>query len=481
MEGTAAEFEDACWNGHPWEAASLEKGVAQNDPAALAEWATQARMKWRIPNDFDLILERSQMAAAAGDPLGEALYAWALTRSDGLEKAGAQARALIEKSNHPIGLVTMARLHRGGFGGFKKSDEKYLQTLQEAAEQGCLVAQEDLIICHREGKNGLEKDRRKSVILSVEVLQEKESLYAAQVVLTEFRKKEFDLNLDEKLLEKAVRRIARAVEAKSSWDMGVLGYYYCQNGRPNEGLPLLLESSQEQTRYNREKIFWAGKGGYSSRRYGSNSDIPSLYRIAREAIESGSELNMIRKYAANSYLYKWGKEKIDPEKAAQVLGDSFKESPNLLGLAMGRTYYGLRKSKVYDKKRGEAHYLFTMGHEPRAVEDLADSYVLGVKKDRDEVKAWAACKTTVAKLDVPEYKEPWNKKELTTYLAQGERKFAPEKLEKAKALADANFPYAEKFQREAFETLKECGDFPPDAVFEEVNQARLDYREKHGQ
>jgi glycerol dehydrogenase-like iron-containing ADH family enzyme len=93
---------------------------------------------------------------------------------------------------------------------------------------------------------------------------------------------------------------------------------------------------------------------------------------------------------------------------------------------------------------------------------LADSLTLCPERDRDFVKAWAVATNTLERLE-----HPVRKGKLERLLKKAEAKLSPEELRVAQVLAEEGYPTAEKFRREAFEIIKEYGDLPPEAVFEE--------------
>ncbi|MGB6220332.1 tetratricopeptide repeat protein [Haloferula sp.] len=461
----AAEIPDGSWNGKSWERERLDAGVKNGDPEALAEWAYCARIgQLGIPYDEELIFSYAKQSSDAGNSYGMAILSKCHLAGTGTEKNTELGFKLAQASadaGHPLGLKNVATCYLQGEGVPRDYDQGNQMT-KKSMDQGCVIAAQNRALQLYQGICGNPRNREKGLQILTQSFRDFRDSNTARIIISFVPEdptgKKVPLDIQDGLVE----CLRTAHQCGVPGVTAILGQYLCLNGRGNEGIPLVIEACEAPDDIAHEVAVIFSNGLKASEKAGAVGHYATLFRLSREAAELGSESINILRFASDSYLYKWGGTKPNPEKAVPYVLKLAERGYYQAHGSLGRIYFSNTDSKIRDNRRGIAHLVYGSSFDPGALHYLAEAFIIGRPEDHDFVRGYAAAAATVGRRQGT----PREKADRILNLARKE--LNDEQMEEAQELIDQGYPTAEKFRRPAFETLKEYGDLPKSAKFKKA-------------
>jgi len=452
-----AEFPDGLWNGKRTPTEQLKEGVAKKDPHSLAEWADCSRNGLPgIPYDIEAAYQHAKEAAELGNPYGMAITARCYLKGLGTEKAPQKGLAWAKKSaatGHPLGLKVLANYYHAGAGGLKKSLAKYADFNNKAANAGSILARGNRAGATFEGLFGFPKNRNKGMKEMIECMETAETAYPAINVLVYIEDfPNFEM-LTPKVIALAELRVRTSAEAGCQESMSRLGIYYRDTGRPNKGLPLIIKAAQKPHPFASEKAFWACYSTSANRRGGAVGQYSTYFRFARDAYDTGNRNDDIINAVAESYIYSWGDEPHQPDRALPYLEGLIERNYGKARKNLAKVLVSEGSKKAYDIERGRAILLY-LGARGQGLHSLVDSYFICKPADRDLTKGYAASHAATKFLTGVSLEQVTRRQTNTL------KRMTPEQKEAAEKLIKADFPLGRKFQEAAIATMIKNGDAP---------------------
>jgi len=497
LSAALADVPDGRWNGKPWEPGALDKGVAAMDRDALAEWAYCSNGGYDgIFYQPELIMRRARQAADKGSLLGKYLLGICYTSGiPGIEiqRDPAKGVALFKESmegGHPLGRWKILVFQRHGMYNMEKDTRDAVKKMEACLEDGVLEAHRSLGGIYRSGQAG-EIDFEKSIHHYKLAFRKFRNISVANTIikLKTDRKgsRGFLSHLTEEDFLLAKDLLVEAGELGHLYSTYIVGVYEIRIGDVHRGIPRMIEAANDPDiglylEDNQAALLSINELIVSGRRSnvdGSNAaigDYRSGWRAAKVCYASGMRNPFVNRMFADSVFGPRGKEKVsekDERMAVDLLRDLIKKghghrSHHLLGeYFLGK--YEQQKSAKEDFDRGMAHLVY---HSTcHSSSHWICAYYLTGKRSADLAKGVAAAEWAITLND-----GAWRKAE-ERWLESARKKLTEEQREESEMLIKDGFPHAQKFQREAFELLKEFGDIPGDRQFKEVAPEKKSYEE----
>lgn len=459
----AAEISDGTWNGKSWERSKLDAGIAQGDSEALAEWAYCSRVGWLgVTYDEVQIFDRAREAAKAGNAYGMAILSRCYLIGMGTKKRpelGLKFARASAAAGHPLGLKNLANCHYEGLGGVPVDLEKATELTDEAISKGCVIAAQNRAMHFYKGLFGTQKDEEKGWRMILDNFRDSQSYLAATQIASAIHNDPQGKRVPLDLQPKVIERIRAAYECGVPKSGSILGRHLCLAGDGNQGIPMIIEACESSDPWTHELAIDFSRGTWLSENAGSVSDYSTIFRLAREAVTLGSDSTFAIRWAADSYLFKWNKEPISPEKAEPFVLKLARRGHSESHQKLGRLYLAKLPNKIRDERRGVAHLVYASTSSTLALHHLAEVFVLGHTDTPDFVRGFAAATATVERSKgIPQDKA-------RRLLEKARDKLTKEQLIEAEKLIEAGYPTADEFRRPAFITLEEYGDLPDGAEF----------------
>lgn len=460
MSIVLGEIRSGLWNGQPWDLNTLKGEVQKNNPDALAEKAYCMREAWNnfAQNDakeFQLI----QTAYQAKSPLSIVLMARSYLYGYGVPKDDLKARKYLEealKSEHPFALNYLSNCLLDGRAGYDKNLERAKVVRMEAVAQGVIIAEANLCLSLFQGDYDYKKDVQKALDISAEKIRT--STHHSQfhaILLRGVNQNIIHPALkDQALLKLAEVRVSEAVQLGKLKSISRLAEYYGVTNRPHEAVPLMLHAGRNEDANGLGGLLEMTTGGQSSYRHQSIGQYSTHYRLARLAWKNGNRSPLVSENVAESYLYKWGKEDLQPLKALPILKHQHKIGQNVHRF-LGRVYLSFDIAE-HDAARGEAHLIYSIRSSGKWIlHFIIDCYFDAPERGRDLAKARAVGLSGLEHItcDIRRAK-------IKNRLKQIELQITPADLKRSNDLVEKRWPLSQEVMAQAVETLIKYGDLP---------------------
>lgn len=460
------DVRDGLWNDKPWDEKDLREAVENNDPEALAEIALWSRQGWQGQRyDEDFIFENASKASQGGSLYGTAILSRCYAIGQGVGKNTRKALKLATKATeggHPLGLKNFANLKLARSKRTERDHEEWKARTSKAAEEGCMLAETNLIKSSFFGINGFPKNYALGNQQYVDFFRKSAAPIPeiAQIIalFEEKRKKEFRVTDEETARAFAVVEMAAGAGIDAS--KASLGKYFCENGQVSRGIPLIFEAA-ESNDVVALKVLIGYFGKYRGRQQlGISTDFPSLYGISQKLFEEGVYSHTVLHYACSSYCFPAPGFRPNPEKAVEVCSKfkEIKKFPSAYHHALAQVYCSEISEHFLNEKRGIAHGVVRAAYIPQGSYDLARQLLQRGTEEDSLARSWAATQN---------YKKRGGRVRFVNWIEKQLReRITPEELKLAETLVDENYPVAKKFQKRAISVLVEYNDLPLAALSE---------------
>lgn len=462
---------DGQWNNKPWPQKKLMDGVAANEPEALAEWAYCSYYGENgAQYDQQLIFQRSQMAAEKGSIMGKCMLARCYMARTGTDSNLTKCHEWVVDalpSGHPFAMWSMGRLYLHQKSPvYDQTWEKAYDMFQKSADKGNIMS---LYTLSRitESTDSPYFNSRKSHEYLIESIRNYRMVEAAITLKSNLHRSKYkvsdeNLALIEELVDSAVKlEHHRALYAKA------VGFY--EAGYVDKSIQYYIRAVNQgsgEASASFSKIVQNTERGYNTV-FGASAS--TLEHLSFRAYSSGDrsftvQYNYVRFLMNQRENHKGPFDKKREEiieVSRQLIAQGDCNAHDLLGkffLSEAIDFKGPKKSL----ERSAYHYTYHSNH------DIEHAYSVGIcflqlnSPDYvDLVRGYAALKTGSEKIK-GSYKQA-----CINHMAKAKKRMTPEQLKEAEALYAEGYPLSEKFRKAAFEALKECGDIPKDAEFDE--------------
>ena len=505
MSAQAGKIKDGYWNGKPWDKEKLEKGVADGDVDALAEWAYCSgycinNTKYN-PNK---IYECAKKASEGGSAFGTSMLGRCYSHGWGVKidaKKGQEYFKKGKEQGHPYG-KWRHHVHQRLAG--KEKPQEAFANIEQCIKSGLLEANWSLASIYHKGDLG-EIDIKKAGAYYALCLNEKcKSLDVAMAIYSTSLNDPILRVIPKESLDIAKQLIDNAAENE---------HIYCKFLRAlkamirgdnfHQYLPDLVELAKrpyQDKQYFQKPFSLVGiliQFAETDRYQDSQTNTPYLVinnmsrsSLMKQCYDEGSREHLVHAHVVNELLkLNWWqrKERATAEeeaKAVEILRGMFIKYPrdHLPHHAFGE-YYCLkyRRAQKPDQKdidRALAHYIYHVNC-VFASYKLAEQYII-FHKTKDYVRGSAAL-DWVIKIGERRYM-----KKAAIWRAKLDKEMTDEQKAAAKQLVKEGFPTAEKFRMKAFLKLQEIGDLPKTFRFDnreeddgtEEEEARLNLKKE---
>ncbi|MGE9268745.1 MAG: hypothetical protein ACQKBY_11680 [Verrucomicrobiales bacterium] len=469
----AAEFPPGAWNGQPWEAEKLAKGVAAGEADALAEWAyCSFTGRAGVSSDVGLALRRADEAARGGSVFGQAVAA-ALVLHSPADETQKRERVLglgeAAESGHPWARWRWAVAKWEG-RYVPKEEEGFMAEMAACERAGVwqvALTYGQVFETGGLGEIDYEKFREyhRRCVMEYGFYENACRQYAADEGA--FRVPGLVDLEDEELSQRSAELVKEAVAMNFPYALLVEGMVKTRQGKLNEAMPYMLRAEKGGSvwaRWNLAQDMFFGRFHIQQRVVGDFRDARALFYVLTE---SGLKDDFTMAMAASEIFDRMeaGEDSEMVRKAADLCRSIMKRRPDFMRAAeaLSRYYMANFEESGWSEemvKPAEAIWLYHC-------KSYTPTYFLAMLYANEEAPVYDRAKATLAAERAMKRVNRGMQKQIEERMVLVREKMTEEDRAEVARLRREGFPEDAKFKQAALAYLQEIGDLPAELPAEE--------------